>query len=227
MNSHNDDDDDDERMPLAELPLGPELAACVYTPTGAGLPMIAHPLVHTFLTIPAWANASLRAKRRAVNEARAAQDWCAVVFLHERPYRAETANELWQDAEGFDSAEWARLWREVWVDSENINQNLALWGNVFIETTGADWMDDDERMALAALPETLTVYRGECADGGWSWTTSEKVARFFANRGVNESTGNVYRGKIRRDDVFAYLLSRNENEILAMPGKVTDTRNIT
>jgi hypothetical protein len=130
--------------------------------------------------------------------------------------------------------------RSVWMDCENIPQTLSLWKMVFLlsrherlyETTsqsnvqppllGEGWMTAEDLAAYAELPQTLTVYRGECNDGGISWTTDRKVAKFFAHRNINESTGRVLKRKIQKNAIFAYFTSRSESEVLLIEPLVED-----
>lgn len=200
-------------------------------PLGA---MLAHPLVHEIRFLPGLANRQLEQKKRELEECVQDKDYLKYVFLHERPYRLEALLSLVDDSSlDMGSGEFAKIAREVWVDSENINQLLPQWKQVFRVTDGNNWMDAEERRAFSELPKVFTVYRGECDDGGISWTLREDVARFFANRGnINGATGIVTRGLIDKDAtfaylrarkraeappcVFAYLTSRNEEEILVV-----------
>jgi hypothetical protein len=195
-------------MEAATAPLHPDLVD--YVDLTGPIPMITHPLYHSFYAAPGWVNASYEHALERVARAAERRDWAGVVFTYARPYRAQVAHVLWALHEDFPT----KIWRDVWVDSENINQCLPIWEEVFDRTEGTDWMTEEERAALAALPDTLTVWRGECDDGGYSWTTSKKVAMFFANRGINGATGKVSRRRVRRDSVWAYLLSRQEQEVL-------------
>lgn len=75
----------------------------------------------------------------------------------------------------------------------------------------------------------ITVYRGVGSKStplkkAYSWTTNLCVALFFATR--YSQKGKVYTGKVHINDVIAYIDSRNENEILALPEKVIDTKQI-
>ncbi|KRT87042.1 MULTISPECIES: hypothetical protein [Bacillus] len=85
-----------------------------------------------------------------------------------------------------------------------------------------------EFMLPPALDQAiLTVYRGQglkstSYDEAFSWTLSEEVARFFANR--FSGNGTVFKGKVKREDVVGYV--EREEEILVFPGSVFDIERI-
>lgn len=128
------------------------------------------------------------------------------------------------------------LARSVWMDCENIPQVLDLWALLFsisfydaLESEvspsplGRMWMSEQDFKEFAELPQTMTIYRGECNDGGISWTRSKKTAEFFARRPFNESTGKVSKRRVHKSQVFAYFTGRNEQEvILVEPILITD-----
>jgi hypothetical protein len=102
---------------------------------------------------------------------------------------------------------------------------LRFWRATFKSTKGADWMTTDERAEFAALPDVVKIHRGECDDGAVSWSRSLDIARFFAARGINKSTGLVVSGYVNKADVFAYLTGRGEQEIIVTDRtKVRSTR---
>ena len=174
-----------------------------------------HPLVFQHpLYSPGLANRALEQKKAALIAARKCGDWHSYIFLHERPYRNEAYDKLLPADMG--SGERAQLLASVWTDCENIHQLLDWWDATFERTDGKQMMTDEDRDAFEELPERIELWRGGCNDGGWSWTLEKKVARFFADRGINESTGTLLHAWIAKDDVYAYLTSRQESEILVM-----------
>lgn len=211
----------DEMRDLAALAaeeLCDELAEHVYDSEGFG-PMLKHPLVFSVpLTLPGLANRALEQKTASLARAIERKDWHTVVFLHERPYRLAAfidyvtgrdedggALPLGQDEDERDLA------ATVWVDSENIPQCMDDWTALFASTSL--WLGDaEEREAFDALPDPITAWRGEIDDGGWSHTTDEKIARFFATRfGAN---AEIIKVEIPKDKVFGYLTRRGESELL-------------
>lgn len=75
----------------------------------------------------------------------------------------------------------------------------------------------------------VTVYRGVGTkstppEKAYSWTTSINTASFFATR--FSQTGDIYKGKIHIKDVVAYIDTRGEHEILALPRNVKDIQRM-
>jgi hypothetical protein len=209
--------------PFVEL--DPELARYQST-SSIGL-SIRHPLVYSVMHAPMLnriVNVALAEKKRRLAEAEEAEDWHTYVFLHERPYRAQALAAIADRAT--DAYYWELLTR-VWMDSENIPEEADLWAELLAdERPGREhMMDDDERAALAALPDVVTVYQGHTTerDDGWSWTTRLATAAWFADRfaDMEDDEAVVTTGTVRREHITAYLLGRNEYEVLVDPSFVS------
>lgn len=215
---------------LRDESLDPELDP--YVEEGPLGRMLRHPLVYEVpLVLPGSANRLLRQKRDRLAEAVKDADWSTAVWLHERPHRLDAFIEyvLGADEDGqpiplgsvTDDAVRA-LAADVWVDSENIEQNLDEWGAIFASPHGILFNDDPQ--GWAALPDPLIVFRAGIDDGGWSWTLDRKVAEFFAHRwGANHP---LVTAKISKADVFGYLTRRSESEVLAREGSAFDVTPI-
>lgn len=72
----------------------------------------------------------------------------------------------------------------------------------------------------------ITVYRGmgnesTPVEKAMSWTISEKVAYFFANRLGKE--GRVVQGIVDVEHIIDYITRRNEEEVIILPGNVVIT----
>jgi hypothetical protein len=125
--------------------------------------------------------------------------------------------------ERVSDAEYWKQVSEVWQDSESIWQNgdewEVLWKSDRPEKHLA--MNDDEREELAKLPDPITVYRGipESSldeDNGLSWTLSREKAEWFARRySPIFGPGAALEGQVRKSDVHALLLGRDEQEIIS------------
>lgn len=104
-------------------------------------------------------NASLAAKKAATLAARENGDWGRFIFLHERPWRA---NAFAQIASGLDDPTYWRLTREVYQDSENVEEQPRLWKPLLKSPRPGreHMMDEGERERLAALPARVIVFRG-------------------------------------------------------------------
>lgn len=123
----------------------------------------------------------------------------------------------------------------VWVNSENPNQdaNVAIpqliqW---FKKANKRTLMDKDELAYYEQLPEIVDIYRGiavgRAETEGLSWTCKYKTAEWFSNRyNTDTEHGYIVKGKIKKENIFAYFNSRNEDEILCDSTKVYDVERI-
>jgi hypothetical protein len=180
------------------------------------------------LILPGYANRTFAAKQQVIEEAKAEQDWPTVVFTYERPYRLWALIEYvlgrYDDEEGeaiclddlHPDDEVLALVADVWVDSENIQQNVAEWRSVIGEARTFWLGTDTERAAFDALPDPIGAYRGGSV-GDWSWTTSLATAEFFSRR----SGLPIRKALIPKADCFGYLTRRSEAELLV---RLTDER---
>jgi hypothetical protein len=206
---------------LTPCDLDPELAACVYEYDDGWVV-----LKHKFVNEPfyneafhARYNEVLAHKRAEAAAALAAEDWSTFMWIHERPWRLDALLEI---ADRLDDKTYWDLVGTVWADSENIWQNLYEWGELLSDRRPGHeaMMDDDELMALHALPDTLTIYRGHRAwnQDGWSWTLDSAKAEWFAKRLAQEGDEcYVTVAEVDKVDVVAYLAGRGEDEIVVDP----------
>ena len=209
-------------------PLHPDLMPYL-TETEGGMPLLGHPLVHDLMPVNGHANRAYAYKTKALAEAKAAQHWHTVVFLHERPYRCaalidyvlgrhedDTPYSLGEMLDMSNYADIAETTADVWTDSENIHQHVEDWlaiteGHV----PGAPLLMGDQP-AFDLLPADdrgrIEVWRGDCADGGWSWSTERKVAEFFSNRW--DAGHRLLHGFVDKRYVFGYITARSEFEVM-------------
>jgi hypothetical protein len=181
--------------------------------------MLRHPLVYMVpVLLPGQANRAYEHKRKAIAEAVESEDWHTVVFLHERPYRLKALIDhvTGRDEEGNPlpmEDEHSALVADVWVDSENIEQNIEDWKDLLLNgQVKGMWLGTEaERAAFDALPDPIPAWRGG-VDGCWSWTTDIKVAEFFANR--FDAGRPVRHAMIPKADCFGYLTRRGEAELM-------------
>jgi hypothetical protein len=78
-------------------------------------------------------------------------------------------------------------------------------------------MSAEDRKDFKKLPDTFKVYRGYIPGqnkGGYSYTLNKEKAKWFANR--FDRNGKVVERTVNKDDVFAYLNGRNEQEIIIL-----------
>lgn len=158
------------------------------------------------------------AKKEAVAVAMQKGDFQQYVALHERPYRLRALMAI-KFIIMTNPAFW-RMVAFVWVDSENIYQNLDNWVDLFESDRPSkdSLMDDDELRVLRQLPDEVLVYRGHSPENleGLSWSLSKHVAEQFADRSMK---GNplVSQSAVSRDDIHAYFNVRGEQEVVISP----------
>ena len=145
------------------------------------------------------------------------------LFLLERPQRIPKMLEWWE-----------RI-------ADDAKHELFEW--VFCDSEGAFEEIPDEVLADVArlrptLPKKITrvlegkrIYRGSVLELGTpeqalSWTIDKKVAAYFANRWskIKDGTPVIWSARITPEDVVAHISMRNEAEIVAKRGSVTDIR---
>lgn len=213
-----------EAKAMMAEPLDEELQGYVEDSDTWG-PMLRHPLVYMIpLVMPGQANQTLRYKQQQLSEAEAEQDWHKCVFLHERAYRLEALidyctgrGEDWGVLPLVNTPHNWNLAADVWVDSENIQQNIEDWRALFDNGANGLWLGtDEEREEFDALPTiphkdgpVIRAWRGGSV-GDWSWTTDIRTAEFFSARSGLPVRGHL----IPVADVFGYLTRRSEAELL-------------
>jgi hypothetical protein len=206
---------------LQQEPLHPELKKCLVQGTFS-THMISHHFVHEIFYVPemnAVYNKQLEFKKERYREAVREKNFSTALYLHEKPYRLLAFSQLHQLMS--DSEYWEYL-RSIWVDSENIWQNQTLWLH-FLSSDRPQrekFMDDDEHEHLKSLPERVKIYRGYAVGkniDGYSWTLSREKAEFFANRFYGLYEGRVAEMDIPKAEIFAYISSRGEDEVIVLP----------
>jgi hypothetical protein len=175
---------------------------------------------------------------RRAEEALEENDFAGYVFRHERGYRMGKLMDLvgegvFEDWGGFPrlAVKFWQLAADVWVDAE-FDEDDPCWTDLMDTSLPNRWAmtDSKDRKRLAAMPETVTVYRGvqswsedgamDYAHSGWSWTLSPKTARFFARRWLqNGQHPYVISAEVPKSLIDAYLTGRGEDEVLIRPGE--------
>jgi hypothetical protein len=179
--------------------------------------MIHHPLLISLgVEAVEMINRQYEAKKTLVAQAMIEGEYKRLVWFYERPYRLRVFMEIEEMLS--DEAYW-ELAGSIWIDSENIWQELDSWEQVFNnDRSGKEFfMSDEDRDALAALDDTITVYRGAIKnrnEEGLSWSLDYDVARRFADRYSHIGQPLVLVGQVKKTDVIAYLNGRNEKEIV-------------
>jgi hypothetical protein len=93
-----------------------------------------------------------------------------------------------------------------------------------------DTVNNPELINLLDADGYLTVYHGHCKStlrNANSWTIDKEIASFFGNRNALFNECDKYyvvTGRVRLDDVIAYVTSRNEAEIVVLNKNVLDKK---
>ena len=194
--------------------------------------VIRHPLVYSVPHHPAMnkhINGHYLYKKERIKKAKEEKDWYLVIGLYERPYRMSAFQKISPFIT--DQKEYSELLAYVWIDSDNIWQYYSMWIGIWKECSDTyHVMDEDERDALHALPETITVYRGVTKAAhkkGLSWTLDQDKATWFSKRYAKpRDIPIVMSGEVKKNDVLAHFLGRNEKEIVVFYDKVKKRRVI-
>jgi len=126
---------------------------------------------------------------------------------------------------------------ECWITSENPNQDSNVQIRTFIswfkKADKKTIMNEEEYEYYRRLPDIVDVYRGvavgRAEQKGLSWTCKYETAEWFSRRFDNEVEGKygyILKGRINKEDVFAYFNSRGEDEVLCNSSKVYDIERI-
>ena len=118
------------------------------------------------------------------------------------------------------SHQYWQLLGEVWVNSENIWQNKQRWFKL-LSSKAFDkdyFMNKADRRFFDKIPDELVVYRGYIPfqnEDGFSYTLVKEKAEWFANRFGKD--GKVLTRKINKSEIFAFMNSRGEHEVIILP----------
>lgn len=199
-------------VPFVE-PARPGLYAVLRSPLVYSVPYSASQNEHL--------NRLYQQKQSRVAEAVRDQDWGKIIILHERAHRL---NAFLHYQDQMTDREYWSLASEVYVDTENADQNFEIWCEVVTSGRGGreHFMRPGERKAFKELPAVIPVYRG-CTNSeilDLSWTVDLKVAEWFAQR--FDQNGFVLEGKVCKRDVIGFLTRRGEAEIATLPDCVFD-----
>lgn len=122
------------------------------------------------------------------------------------------------------SDEWLEIVGQEWSGCDNIWKFIPQLRRVphlsQAQRPIAAMMTEEERAALDSCPEAIPVYRG-CFENnitGWSFSLDRKAAeRFpFLNRYRQRGQPLLFVGTVRKADVVALKLDREEGEIIAV-----------
>lgn len=172
-------------------------------------------------------NLILKRRITAAEAAKAKKDWYEFLQLHQRIFRHQVFLGFWHELNPDD---YWKIISWVWCDADSTTKNTEVWRQLFSNHMDhrREMMWTEEIEAFDNLPQSITVYRG-CAVGGeagLSWSTDREVAINFATKFMDVGSPDVLliTGEVRKADVIAYLLRREESEILCLPENVENQK---
>jgi|GEM_PF-1684089 len=138
---------------------------------------------------------------------------------------------MWHLYHKMQRADWLKLLGEHWAICENISA-LRTGLKYRMGTVGPinEMMENEEITAYDALPDCITVYRG-CSKHnivGASWSTDKSVAQKFPFlERYRAKVPLLVTGIVKKKNVLAIKLGRNENEIISFSVKRISVEPIT
>lgn len=130
-----------------------------------------------------------------------------------------------------DPGAWLTLIGKIWEGVDNVGRCREILAIVLPDHAVPEMMTEAERAALAALPDTVTIYRGAdrgVNESGLSWSLERDVAaRFpFLNRYLAADPVLVT-ATVPRDRIIAVKLQRNEREVVTKSAEVLSVESLT
>jgi hypothetical protein len=174
---------------------------------------------------PEWIAETEAVMRSLRDEAWRQGDWSRFIFRHVREHRWRALGKVAAFSPRLDITE---LFREVWIDSEDIWRERKTV-KTLIALIGANrrrkLFTDDDRTRFNSLPGKITIYRGakEWNRRGMSWTLDLQRAVYFATYTNSEGMacslppdlrGFVMERTVRKSAILFYTNERNEDEVV-------------
>ena len=197
----------------------PELKASIIDGGLFNKKSIQHPLVIGDIGMMpnSYYNNQLMRKKERLKEFENNKEFESYLFLIEKPFRVTFFSDLVkQNKIKKLSKKYWKILSSLWTGSENIFQNKKLWDDLLKDKTNSHYfMSKKDLKFFNALEKEFIVYRGyKHWENGYSYTLDKERAIWFADRfGQN---GFVKERLVRKEDVFAYTNSREENEIIIL-----------
>jgi hypothetical protein len=160
-------------------------------------------------------NKQLIRKQERLKEFEDDKNFESYLLLIEKPFRVKSFSELVkQNKIKRLSKKYWKILSFLWTDSENIFQNKKLWDDLLKDKTNSHFfMSKKDLNFFNSLENEFMVYRGYTHwENGYSYSLDKERAVLFANR--FGQGGKVKEMLVKKEDVFAYTNSREENEII-------------
>jgi hypothetical protein len=197
----------------------PELKASIIDGGLFNRKSIQHPLVIGDIGMMpnSYYNNQLMRKKERLKEFENNKEFESYLFLIEKPFRVTFFSDLVkQNKIKKLSKKYWKILSSLWTGSENIFQNKDLWDDLLKDKTNSHYfMSKKDLKFFNSLENEFIVYRGYSHwENGYSYTLDKERAIWFADRfGQN---GFVKERLVRKEEIFAYTNSREENEIIIL-----------
>ena len=152
-----------------------------------------------------------------------------IMLLVNKPYRIFF---LFLIKDYLEINKFSELLKECYTETEypnkDVNVSVEQIKNMFATANTDFLMDKDEKIFFNSFEDTITIYRGFSSKkyyNALSWTIDINVAKFFATRFAN-TNGCIYQATIKKSDIFAYIDSRNEKEVIVDYDKLYDIKKV-
>lgn len=111
---------------------------------------------------------------------------------------------------------------QLWSGSDPDDTNQRFFDLWLLAYEANDYKTIYDEGKKLPWKKILTIYRGqdEGAPAGIAWSLSEEIAQKFANGAATRQynrAGIIYKAKIARKNVIAYLTGRGEQEVIVNP----------
>jgi hypothetical protein len=130
----------------------------------------------------------------------------------------------------------AGVLEEALIQAWSGNKYGKNWDDNFFRLVFSNLDKSKLRQASDPLPEgeVFTIYRGVNGPEamrrvrGYCWSLDKAVARFFSKDNFAPIDPAVYRGKIQREHILAYIheSGRREQEVIVLPEHVTELERL-
>lgn len=137
-----------------------------------------------------------------------------------------------------NDADWLRLLGKEWSGCDNIGHYIddlfdtpLCWTFEPSATVRREMMTPEETVAYEALPDVVTIYRGCYKKNKWgfSWSLSEEIAAQFPslNRYRQPDQALLVKATVKKENIIALKLDRDESEIITWRPKHVSTRHLS
>jgi hypothetical protein len=120
--------------------------------------------------------------------------------------------------------EWFEFFGESWESSDNVFLYMQEIKTIFKAHNSLThyMMDQEDLQVFNDLPQTVEVFRGQCADKptGLSWTLNKDIALKFASGEMDRYlrvNPVLLTAKINKSDIYAIKTGRGEKEVICSP----------